>query len=306
MVWCIIVWRIFLKNKYNYKSLKNSILIVLYVIHTSLQTTLETKSKKFLQNILTTTYFVVEIYYNISRNKRRQIKTEEDFRTDRATRILMLYHQMLSGQKIDKLTYTLEHNVDERTFDRDIGAIRTFLSDIFSNEQLLFDRASNTYYLSGKRPVYIDRMDAAVISKILLESRLLRKDEMLGLLNVLLSSVDQHNAKIIKKYLNYDICEYESETNNAILKFVEDLFAVLESGRDIEIQTQGNSGKPDINNVSPLKISCEQNGFYLIAAQDFSLTKIRKIAIDKIISFKKLQTIFAVNLKEKYYKNKEG
>lgn len=218
----------------------------------------------------------------------------------------MLYHQMLSGQKIDKLTYTLEHNVDERTFDRDIGAIRTFLSDIFSNEQLLFDRASNTYYLSGKRPVYIDRMDAAVISKILLESRLLRKDEMLGLLNVLLSSVDQHNAKIIKKYLNYDICEYESETNNAILKFVEDLFAVLESGRDIEIQTQGNSGKPDINNVSPLKISCEQNGFYLIAAQDFSLTKIRKIAIDKIISFKKLQTIFAVNLKEKYYKNKEG
>ena len=149
-------------------------------------------------------------------------------------------------------------------------------------------------------------MDAAVISKILLESRLLRKDEMLGLLNVLLSSVDQHNAKIIKKYLNYDICEYVSETNNAILKFVEDLFAVLESGRDIEIQTQGNSGKLDINNVSPLKISCEQNGFYLIEAQDFSLTKIRKIAIDKIISFKKLQTIFAVNLKEKYNKNKEG
>ena len=77
VVWCIVVWRIFLKNKYNYKSLKNSILIVLYVIHTSLQTALETKSEEFLQNILTTTYFVVITYYNISRNKRREQKRKK-------------------------------------------------------------------------------------------------------------------------------------------------------------------------------------------------------------------------------------
>lgn len=74
---------------------------------------------------------------------------------DKATRVLILYHQLLSGQMIDKVTYSLEHGINERTFDRDIETIRLFLKDIYSGDQVLFIQENNTYYLSGKRPKYI-------------------------------------------------------------------------------------------------------------------------------------------------------
>lgn len=74
---------------------------------------------------------------------RKVIFTEENYKTDKATRVLMLYHQLLSGQTIDKVTYSLEHGVNERTFDRDIETVRLFLRDIYSGDQLLFDRESN-------------------------------------------------------------------------------------------------------------------------------------------------------------------
>lgn len=52
----------------------------------------------------------------------------------------MLYHQLLNGEHIDKAAFSLEHNITERSFDRDIEDIRLFLSEIFSSNELLFDK----------------------------------------------------------------------------------------------------------------------------------------------------------------------
>lgn len=224
---------------------------------------------------------------------------------DKATRVLILYHQLLSGQVIDKVTYSLEHDINERTFDRDIETVRLFLRDIYSGEQVLFDRESNTYYLSGKRPKYIDRMDATAISKILLESKMLRKDEMNGLINTVLSSVTPHDAKVIDEYLSMDIRGYSSQTQNAVLKFVGDLYAMLKAGYDIAVTVENNDDQAEVLNVSPLEIVGVDSVFYLIAAQNYSIKSVIRISIDKIVSFKSLQTTFALALKEKYYKTKE-
>lgn len=224
---------------------------------------------------------------------------------DKATRVLILYHQLLSGQMIDKVTYSLEHGINERTFDRDIETIRLFLKDIYSGDQVLFDRENNTYYLSGKRPKCIDRMDATIISKILLESKTLRKDEMNGLIDIVLSAVTPYDAKVIAEYLSMDIRDYSSETRHAVLKFVGDLYAILKTGYDIAVTVENSDDQADVMNVSPLEIVCVDSVFYLIAAQNYSIKRIIKISIDKIISFKSLQTTFALALKEKYYKTKE-
>lgn len=233
------------------------------------------------------------------------IFTGEHYKMDKATRVLILYHQLLSGQVIDKVTYSLEHDINERTFDRDIETVRLFLRDIYSGEQVLFDRESNTYYLSGKRPKYIDRMDATAISKILLESKMLRKDEMNGLINTVLSSVTPHDAKVIDEYLSMDIRGYSSQTQNAVLKFVGDLYAMLKAGYDIAVTVENNDDQAEVLNVSPLEIVGVDSVFYLIAAQNYSIKSVIRISIDKIVSFKSLQTTFALTLKEKYYKTKE-
>ena len=221
-------------------------------------------------------------------------------RTDKNTRILMLYDALLNGNGINKKTFSMEHGIDERSFDRDIEDIRLFLSDSFSCEELLFDRGSNTYYLSGSRPKYMDRMEATVISKILLESGLLRKDEMHGLLNSIFSSVTERDAKALENHLLHDILSYKSNIDVDVLKFVEDLYVVIKSGYDIEATMQDKTIR-----LSPLEISCENQAFHLVAAADYSLENIVKIDIQDILRFKKLFSNHAETLKEKYFEIEE-
>ena len=120
----------------------------------------------------------------------------------------MLYHQLLNGEHIDKAAFSLEHNITERSFDRDIEDIRLFLSEIFSSNELLFDKESRTYYLTGEQPQYIDRMEAVAIGRILLSSASLRYDEMMGLLHVLLTTVSEDDANAVRRYLRRGIAEY--------------------------------------------------------------------------------------------------
>lgn len=229
---------------------------------------------------------------------------KENFKTDKATRVLMLYHQLLGGHAVDKYTYSLEHGVNERTFDRDIETIRLFLSDIYSSDQLLFDRENNTYYLSGSRPVYMERMDVTVMAKILLDSNLLRNDEMQGLINVMLSSVKPYDAEVIKTYLSKDISLYESGTTKAILKFIGDLYSVIKAGQDIEVVLCDSEEEADMMVVYPLEIVCDEDKFCLLAARDFKLDNIIKIPIESIVNFKVLRTNYAEGLKKKYCKMK--
>ena len=212
----------------------------------------------------------------------------------------MLYDALLNGSSVDKKTFSMEHGIDERSFDRDIEDIRLFLSESFSGYELLFDRITNTYYLTGNRPKYMDRMEATVISKILLESGLLRKDEMQGLLDSIISSVTERDAEAIEKHLLYDLKKYKSDVGVAVLKFVEDLYVVIKSNYDLELVLQDKVLK-----VAPLELLCEDKTFCLVAAEDYDLKKINKVKIQDIMRFRTLFSKHAESLKERYFNNEE-
>ncbi len=229
-----------------------------------------------------------------------------EYKTDKVTRVLMLYHQLLSGQQVDKILFAIEHNINERTFDRDIQDVRLFLSEIYSVDEIKFDKKTNSYQLTGQRSKHIDRMNAAVISKLIIESKTLREDEMEGLVDVVMQAVSSRDAEVIKTYLNYDIKRYSSNTKSAVLKFIGDLYAIINEGCDIELEYIKEDETREKVRVAPLRLECKNNEFYLIAAQDYSLDNVIGVPVDKIECFDKLHTVFARRLKEKYYKKEEG
>ena len=109
---------------------------------------------------------------------------------------------------------------------------------------------------------------------------------------------------VIEEYLSDDFKKYNSNTDVAILKFVEDLYVVIKSGYDIKIIVASEKGDLS-HNVSPLEIICENNEFILVVADKFKLNNIKKITIKNIVRFEKLQSSFAKALKEKYLNTKE-
>ena len=70
---------------------------------------------------------------------------EHLFKTDKITRILMLYHQLVNGQHINKTLFSWEHGINERSFDRDIEDLRLFLSEIYSAREIQYNKETGTY-----------------------------------------------------------------------------------------------------------------------------------------------------------------
>lgn len=66
--------------------------------------------------------------------------------TDKNTRILRLYDDLINGKVVNKTTFSINCKISERTFDRDIQDIRLFLSEKFSPTELLFDKSKNGYF----------------------------------------------------------------------------------------------------------------------------------------------------------------
>ena len=73
----------------------------------------------------------------------------DDF-TDKVTRMLSLYKKMDEGAKICKHNYSIEYDISQRTFDRDIEDLRIFLSEIFSDKEIVFDKKENVYYMTNR------------------------------------------------------------------------------------------------------------------------------------------------------------
>ena len=65
--------------------------------------------------------------------------------TDKVTRILMLYQQLLQGNIVNKTAFTVENQITERTFERDIDDIRLFLSDSYATTELVYDKFIDGY-----------------------------------------------------------------------------------------------------------------------------------------------------------------
>lgn len=208
----------------------------------------------------------------------------------------MLYHYLLNGEHIDKASFSLEHNITERSFDRDIEDIRLFLSEIFSSNELLFDKASRTYYLTGEQPQYIDRMEAVAIGRILLSSSSLRYDEMMGLLHVLLATVSEDDANAVRRYLRRGIAEYTSTTTTAILKLLGDLYEVIQTNGNIEITLSGDERAQVTKLVSPLEVNLIGDHFYLTAADVRSPGDVTNYPLEQIIGFTQSKTTHSISL----------
>lgn len=228
-----------------------------------------------------------------------------EYKTDKSTRILMLYHKLLQGEHIDKTFFSIEHGINPRTFDRDIEDIRLFLSECYSIEEIVYDQESKSYYMPGQRMRPIDKMDATIIIKILLSSKVLRQDEMKGLIDSVLSMANKSDQRNLLESFREEQCRYDSQETEAIIKLVVDLYAVLTQGMDIEITVNENNQIVKGKKVSPIDIIIEESVFYLVCVDLLKSETVIRYPIHNIIGFKLGNTAFAGRYKKKYYEEKE-
>ncbi len=227
----------------------------------------------------------------------------ETSRTDKITRVLALYHKLINGQHINKEMFCIDNGISERGFDRDIQDVRLFLSDSFSGEDVIYDKESNSYYITGSRPKYMDKFDITIIIKLILSTGVFREDEAMELAESLLQNVTNMDKKAVLNYLKTDISDCKGNHDKAIVKLLSDLYLVISSGNDIKIKYFESKQKKELE-LSPIKIIYDDGYFYLIGAENHQIEQIKKIRLDKIDSFAVMKSFYAQDIKNKYEEEK--
>lgn len=197
-------------------------------------------------------------------------------RVDKITRILKLYNSFLEGNEINKIEYMMENDISSRAFDRDIQDIRNFLSDIYSNNEIVFDYYSKSYKYTGDKNFKLNSAVTQALIRILLGCGCFRKDELIGMINQLkLVSED-----ISTMQLN-DLFNYDKKNKYALLKLIGDLELVITRKNIISLVIRSNGEKMV---VKPNNLIYLNNEFYLECKLNIEGKKL-KINLNDIICF---------------------
>ena len=206
-------------------------------------------------------------------------------KTDKITRILILYSMLAKGNKVYKSIFSMEHEINERSFDRDVEDIRLFLSEIYSPNELVFDKTENAYYITGQTRSEIDSSEAYVLAKTLLGSKALRKDEVEGIVEALIGVVSNKEARMLKAKLTNDVISYDGgKHNKAILKFVRDLSNCIFENKHIKMKYHVMKNNIQEIEIYPRDILCESSQFVLLATKT-GTDDTEKYLIDEIEEF---------------------
>lgn len=223
---------------------------------------------------------------------------------DKVERVLMLFWQLYSGIRVSKAAFCFEMDITPRTFDRDIEDIRNFLSDGYLGQEVVFDRMSNTYRMTGSIKKTLTEVEYTAITVILLGSKALRADEMNGLVRSL-GKLTEHRAEGLKTEIVRMLCEYvETAHYNAILKMQWDLFQCIKRKVIIRMQYLNEQGEGEEKVVIPCVLFFDSYHFRLRAVA-FKGGGMKEYYVDRIEAFEIVRNLTSTEYKI-YFSEKEN
>lgn len=208
-------------------------------------------------------------------------------KTDKITRMLLLYHKLLNGEVINKSKFINENNITIRTFARDIDDIRIFLSEIYSSSEVIFDKSQSGYYLTGYTKYKFPSTKIIILLKILLDSRTFDKDDLSDIMNMLIKATPIYEQASLKLMIENELKNYIPIQNaNITFNKIWNIERSILRKEKIRIEyTKANHNKV-FRDIIPIAITFSEFYFYLIAFLDNSKFETPTFfRIDRILSF---------------------
>ncbi len=190
-------------------------------------------------------------------------------KADKVTRIMIMYEAMRRGKEIHKKAFCMEHGISERTFERDIAKIRTFLSENYSGQEAEYIRSRNRYQMPGScENGELSFSELALILKILKGGQALEKNEFEGLTRSLQSVMEKRKKEAARKLIQQEISQYEEkEGQEAFLKLFGDLLECISERNVIRLEMKGKCQEEKRIRFYPVAMECQEGEFYLLGYQ---------------------------------------
>lgn len=232
-------------------------------------------------------------------------------------RTLDMYIRLYEGKIINKAEESRKFEVDERSIQRDIDDIRSFLAErsVESGDgrKIIYDRTKKGFIMIGDEPSMMTNSEILAVSKILLESRAFTRRELKVILNKLVEDcVPLKNMKLVSDLISNEKYHYV-ELNHK--EYIQD--KLWEIGSDIHEHNlaslryaRANAPRESIKRiVEPIAILFSEYYFYLnayIVEKDDVGKYIHKYSypaifrIDRIKNYKRLDEKFKVSYANRF------
>ena len=112
----------------------------------------------------------------------------------KSDRLLYLYSHLLNGETLTKHNLAQQFDVTERSIQRDMEALRCFFADENLDLSIIYDYTLRGYRLEN-HTAGLNNSEILAVCKILLESRSMRRDEMLPILDKLIACCVPEESK---------------------------------------------------------------------------------------------------------------
>ena len=109
----------------------------------------------------------------------------------KSERLLQIYSRLVSGDVLPKKELAQQFHVTERSIQRDMESLRCFFAEQGLRQDIVYDKQERGYRLEQPALPLLNNSEILAVCKILLESRSMRRDEMLPILEKLDSTYEE-------------------------------------------------------------------------------------------------------------------
>lgn len=242
-------------------------------------------------------YCMIRKYYK----KAKVITMSEDL--SKSLRIISMFDRLCKGETISKVEEANRYGVVEKTIQRDISDLRTYLSEAYHDTiRIAYNRQKQGYMLKKDDNSWFTNEEILAISKVLLESRAFNRYEMNQLIGKLLQQCEPESKKQIKETINNELHHYsELMHKKDVMKTLWELSAAVRSKNKVKITYKPNARFNVNRTIRPMGVIFSEYYFYLVAYNNKKVdSDLIPYRIDRIDRYKILKDKFQVNYNERF------
>lgn len=190
-------------------------------------------------------------------------------------RVLYLYTKLLSGAMINKEAEAKAYGVNERSIQRDIDDIRSYLEAAGMNtgqmNTVIYDRNSRGYRLEKDSRLMLKNSEILAVCKILLDSRAFTKAEMTDIVDRMVACcVPTDNRKLVEDLVRNEEFHYVEPRHKT--DFLDTMWEIGQAIRDcryVEVDYFRTKDKSIVKRkLEPVALMFSEFYFYLTAFID--------------------------------------
>ena len=195
---------------------------------------------------------------------------------NKVARVLSIYNKLVSGEIVNKTFEANRFGVNEKSIQRDIEEIRTYLSQSAVDGygiigEVIYDRTEKGYRLEQIDNKKFTNSELLAICKILLDGRAFTKKQMNSMIDRLIECcAPKRNREIVKSLLANEQFHYiEPHHKTDFLETMWKIGEAISKHQYIEIDYQGIQGSSvKTRKLKPVAIMFSEYYFYLTAFID--------------------------------------